>query len=218
MSSGGACANMPTISSITSSPRLAPSAARHGEAFGQIATSQGGTSSRRNMPERRPVSTINAATALTNSLCQAAVEVGVKLDSHRGAVATTPQASRPASASGNTSRSSVRSRTQPSGCVSAENHTADGTTVDDGQYRPTRSTCSTPFCSAHTTVRSSHSRASQPPACLVLGVLDGQEHHVDRTVDSRDRCARGPAARSGSLLVGPDSIDRAAECPHSRTG
>ena len=42
---------------------------------------------------------------------------------------------------------------------------APGTTVDDGQSRPTRSTCSTPFCSAHTTVCSSHSRANQAPAC-----------------------------------------------------
>ncbi len=58
----------------------------------------------------------------------------------------------------------MRSRTQPSGCGSAENHTTAGTTSDDGHSGPTRSICSTPFCSAHTTVRSSHSRASHPDA------------------------------------------------------
>jgi len=58
-----------------------------------------------------------------------------------------------------------RGHTQPSGCGSAEIHTAAGTTVDEGQNRPTRSTCSTPFCSAHTTVCSSHIRADHASAC-----------------------------------------------------
>ena len=143
------------------------------------------TSSRRNIPDLRPVSTMSPATALTSSLCQVAV-------TKSGSVSTDSRGPRSASASrvaagvsGSTSRTGVRSRTHPSGCVSAENHTTHGTTVDSGQNLPTRSTCSTPFCSAHTTVCSSHNRASQPAACLVLGVLDGEQHHVDRSVDLR---------------------------------
>ena len=145
---------------------------------------------------------------------------GSQLDRHPGAAQQLGESLAAASARAAPAAASVRSRTQPSGCVSAENHTTPGTTVDDGQSGRTRSTCSTPFCSTHTTVCSSHSRASQPAACVVLGVLDGQQHHVDRAVDLGGiGVHRAGHARSDRASSGRTSIDVARGVrPHSRTG
>ena len=76
----------------------------------------------------------------------------------------------------------MRTRTQPSGCVSDEIHTAAGTTVDEGQNRPD------PLDLFDAVLQRAHHRVlvaqpRQPGAgLLVLGVLDGEEHHVDRAV------------------------------------
>ncbi|COX46829.1 Uncharacterised protein [Mycobacterium tuberculosis] len=98
---------------------------------------------------------------MTSSLRQAAV---VKSGS-QSTVAPAPRSS-PANCSaagpvGTTSAASPRKRTHPCGWVSAEHHTIAGTTAEDGQCGWTCSTCSTPFCSTATTVRSSHRRVSQ---------------------------------------------------------
>ncbi len=105
----------------------------------------------------------------------------------------------------------MRTRTQPSGCTSDEIQTAAGTTVDEGQNRPTRSTCSTPFCSAHTTV-CLVAQPRQPGAgLLVLGVLDGEEHHVDRTVYLGGIGVHRPRQHDRIVVVGPH-LDRFARC------
>ena len=147
---------------------------------------------------------MSPATAFTSSLCHVAVtKSGSRSTANRGPRSVS--ASRPAAGpSGSTSRTGVRSLTQPPGCVSAENHTTDGTTVDSGQYLPTRSTCSTPFCSAHTTVLSSHSRASHAAACSILGVLDGQEHDVDGPIEGCGVGVHGSGHHDGIAVVGPD--------------
>jgi hypothetical protein len=144
------------------------------------------------MPDLRPVRTISPATALTSSLCHVAVmKSGSASTDNRGPLSV--RASRPAAGtSGSTSRTGVRSRTQPSGCVSAENQTTHGTTVDSGQCLLTRSTCSTPFCSARTTVFASHSRASQAAAASFW---------VSFTASST--MSTGPLIESGSVRTGP---------------
>ncbi len=164
--SSGASANMPTISSIDVVAEVGAVGAGHRKAFGEIALAQarprrrGGTcpTCAAGQHHREP------ATALTSSLCHAAVmKSGSSLAPGR-TVSAQQLGKRRARASCGQHQSDARAqrRTHPSGCVSAENHTGGGhhasTTGRSG--RP-RSICSTPFCSAHTTVRSSHSRASQ---------------------------------------------------------
>ncbi|BDX32712.1 hypothetical protein TUM20985_32590 [Mycobacterium antarcticum] len=99
----------------------------------------------------------------------------------------------------------MRSRTQPSDCAVAENHTAQGTTVEAGQYLPTRSVCSTPFCRTHTTVFSSHNRSSQTAAAAVW---------VSFT--ARSTTSTGSTIRVGSTSTGSRSvIDRPSRIPSS---
>jgi ATP-dependent phosphoenolpyruvate carboxykinase len=104
-----------------------------------------------------------------------------------------------------------------SGWISDEIQTAAGTTVDDGQNRPTRSTCSTPFCSAHTTVRSLHSRANQAPACSFWVSLTAMNSTSTGPSTSAGSVFTGPGSTIGSLSSGRTSIDSRAVCPHTRT-
>src|SRR6476659_3991228 len=165
-------------------------------------------SSRRKAPPRLPVNTMTATTAFTSNLRQAAV---LKSGSS-STVTPAPRNNSPsvaaASVSGSTSRCSARTRTQPSGWTSDEIHTAAGTTVDEGQNRPTRSTCSTPFCSAHHGVLVA--QPLQPGAgLLVLGVLDGKEHHVNRTIYLGGIDVDEFRQHDRIVVVGPD-LDRFA--------
>ena len=146
------------------------------------------------MPERRPVNTMKQTTALTNSLCHAALTKSGSSSAVTPAPRRSSAGVAAASESGSTSRGSVRTRTQPCGCSSDEIHTAAGTTVDVGQNRPTRSVCSTPFCNAHTTVRSSHSRANQAPACSFWVSLT-----------ATNTTSTGPSMSAGSVCTGPGS-------------
>jgi len=146
-------------------------------------------------------------------------EVWVELDRHPPRRGATRRASRPPLSPATPAEPLCATRTQPSGCTSNEIHTAAGTTVDEGQYRPTRSTCSTPFLKrAHHCVLVAQPR--QPRACLlVLRVLDGRRtpRPPDRLL-GRDRCARDPGQHDRIVVVGPD-LDRfrAVVCPHSKT-
>ena len=156
------------------------------------------------MPERRPVRTMNPTTALTSSLRHAAV---VNSGSSSTVISVPPSSSASGSAaspSGSTSRAPVRSRTQPPGSGSAEIHTVAGTTCEAGHSGPTRSTCSTPFCSAHTTVRSSHSRASHPAASSFWVSLTASRHHVYGTVDLGGIRVHRTRHHDRLPVVGPD--------------
>jgi uncharacterized protein YraI len=75
---------------------------------------------------------------------------------------------------------------------------AAGTTVDDGQKRPTRSTCSTPFCSAQTTVRSLQSRANQPLACSFWVSLTATKTTSTASSTSEGSVRTGPGNTIGS--------------------
>ena len=149
------------------------------------------------MPERRPVSTMNPATRVDQQLApRRGDEVGIQFDGHAaGRAAVRRVDSRPAR------------RAAPAGAGAQPHPTLRlrlGREPHDGGHdggrraqRPTRSTCSTPFCSAHTTVRSSHSRASQPAA---------SSFWVSFTASSTT--STGPADLSGIGVHRPRHHDR----------
>ena len=151
---------------------------------------------------------MNPATALTSSLRHAAVMKSGSSSTVTRRRATARRAVVRRRVSGSTSRTPCAAAPSPRAAVSAENHTTAGTTVDDGQSRPTRSTCSTPFCSAHTTVCSSHSRASQPAAASFW---------VSLTASSTT--STGPSTSAGSVCTGraPRSDRRRRAGPRSES-
>src|SRR6202046_4732579 len=213
----GASRNISTVPSATSSPSFAPSAratARHSAAY-RIANSD--RSSRRNIPARRPVSTVRPATALTSSLRHAAV-------TKSGSQLAVPPAARHISANvvaegpvGSGRRASPRSRPQPPACVSAENQTMPGMTVDDGQSGCTCSTCSTPFCSTTTMVFSSHRRASQRAPSAFWVALIASRTNPTGPVISAGSVHTGPGTTIGSPSSGrSSSCDRGVR-PHTNT-
>jgi hypothetical protein len=154
------------------------------------------TSSRRDIPDFLPLSAIRPPTALVSSLCQAAVTKSgsVSMD-NRGPRRVSARRSA-AGVAGSTSATGVRRRTQPCGCVSTENHTTAGNTVDPWQYLPTRSTCSTPFCNAKTVVLSSHNRASHAAAAGVWVSLTAS-----------NTTSTGSVMVSGSVRTGPGTTN-----------
>ena len=130
---------------------------RDGEALGEIARAparrrrRGGT-----CPTARPVSTMRPATALTSSLRHAAVtKSGSQLDRDIGAAQQLRQLCAPLVV-GQHQPHPVRSRTQPSGCGSAENHTARAPRSTTGRTGPPvrparrRSAARRPPCSRRT--------------------------------------------------------------------
>ncbi len=160
---------------------------------------------------------MKSASAFTSSLRHAAV---VKSGSSSTVAPVSPRSSAivsAASPSGSTSRTPVRSRTQPSWCGSAENHTLAGTTVDDGHSGPTRSICSTPFCSTHTTVRSSHSRLNHPAASRFCVSLTASRTTSTGSSTSAGSVITGPGTTIGSLSSGLTSTWLRGVCPHNST-
>ena len=156
------------------------------------------------MPERRPVSTIKSARAFTNSLRHAAVvksgssSTVTPVPRNRSAIVFAPCRLR---------QHQPDSRAQPNPALRvrlAENHTTAGTTSDDGHSGPTRSTCSTPFCSAHTTVRSSQSRPNHPAADWFWVSLTASRTTSTGPSTSAGSVSTGPGTTIGSLSVGPD--------------
>ena len=167
--------------------------ARDGETFGQISARQRGDVV--SAEHARPASGQHheSGERVDQQLApRRGDEVGVELDGDAGAAQQLGERVARRRDSGSTSRTRCAAAPSPRAVVSAENHTTAGTTVDDGQNRPTRSTCSTPFCSAHTTVRSSHSRASQPDALWFW---------VSLTASSTT--STGPSTSAGSVRTGP---------------
>ena len=135
------------------------------------------------MPARRPVSTMKPTTALTSSLCHAAVtEVGIELDRHPRAAQQLRE---------RRGRLGVRQH-QPR--LSAHPYPAPWLRFRRDPYggrhdRRRGAEPSHPFHLFDAVLQRAHHRAlvaepRQPGAgLLVLGVLDGEEHDVDRTVD-----------------------------------
>src|ERR1700742_47554 len=166
------------------------------------------------MPDRRADSAMKPARALVSSLRQAAVMKS-------GSQSTRQPAPRSSSATvsadgplGSTRAASVRSRTQPSGCASAEYQTIPGFTGEDGQCG---FTCSTPFCSTTTMVCSPHSRASQALAASFCVALTARI----TTSTGPDTCpgsvCTGPGTTIGSAPSGRNSMLSRELRPHTST-
>ena len=172
-------------------------------------------SSRRNIPDRRPDSTMNPASALTSSLRHASVAKSA------ASVTTQPPARRTSATrvadAGTVTRGSPRSRTQPPGWVSAPNQMMAGTTVDRRHSGWTSSICSTPFCMTHTVLFSSHSTASQRAASSSWVALTARITRSTGPLSSPGSVCTGPGTMIGSAPSGRTSNRSRGVRPHSTT-
>ena len=152
-------------------------------------------SARRNIAERRPVSTIRPAMALTVSLRQASVT--------KSAVTSAPSSSgstaRAAGSSGSRMRASSTTRTWPGSSVSVAIQTIAGTTVASPANGPTTARCSTPFWSTTTVVPGPHSAARNGAAASVWCALTASSTTSARHGTSPGSVSTGP----GTTTVSP---------------
>lgn len=158
--------------------------------------------SRPNMPARRRASTMRPATAFCSSLRQASAwKSAARSTAHRLPCSAwaTPRA---AGTSGRLRRASPRRRTEPSAWACAGNHTTAGTICPRGQCGATCASCSTPFCSTHTTVSGPLKAASQGAAASTCVTLTA------RKTRSQGRSMPWRSARAGSVQTGPGTVTR----------
>ena len=160
---------------------------------------------------------MNPASALMSSLRQAAVMKSGSQSTRQPAPRSSSATVSAAGPLGSTSAASPRSRTQPSGWVSAEYQTIPGITGDDGQCGLTCSTCSTPFCSTATMVCSSHSRASQPAASSFWVALTASTTRSTGPDTSLGSVCTGPGTTMGSSPSGRSSMLSRGVWPQTRT-
>ena len=216
--SSGALANMPTISSTTSSPKRGALGPRDGQAFGQVAARQ-----------RGDVVAAEHARPASGQHHQPGQRVDQQLAPRRGDEVGVEFDRQPAPRSSSASLCAPARLGQHQPDTGAQPDPAVGlrsprrTTRSPGHHCRRRAQRPHPFdlldavlqCADHRVVVAEAAPASRRCA-LVLGVLDGQQHDVDGAVDvARGRCARARAPRwrprrRADLDAGRAACDRTA--------
>ena len=198
--SSGTSVNRRTVWSITLVAEAGALGARDREALGEVAARQGGDVVAAEHARLAPVSTMSPADGVDQQLVpRRGDEVGIERRPTAAAHAAVSREPPAAGPSGSTSRTGVRSRTQPVGLrLGREPH-------DARHHRRRRAVPADPLDLLDAVLQRTHhgvlvAQPGQPGGgLLVLGVLDGEQHDVDGPVDR---------LRVGAHRAGHDDRDR----------